>query len=79
MENNVNYKLMRLESSKCAEYMQAMQIYTKSVEYIQKTNTSEIKYWIDNKKKFSPGTLFFFVFKLRHYCIFYADHWQIIS
>lgn len=73
MENNVNYKLMRLESSKCAEYMQAMQIYTKSVEYIQKTNTSEIKYWIDNKKKFSLGTLFFFVLLSNDNVIGYAE------
>ena len=51
MNNNVDYKLMRLTSSKCSEYFEAMKIYTQSVEYIQKTSTNEIKYWIDHFKK----------------------------
>ena len=65
MNNNVDYKLMRLTSSKCSEYFEAMKIYTQSVEYIQKTSTNEIKYWIDHYKKFALGDLF--VFAADHY------------
>lgn len=73
MDNNVNYKLMRLVSAKCPEYFEAMRIYTQSVEYIQKTNTSEIKYWIEHCKKFPLGDLFFFVLLSNDNVIGYAE------
>ena len=73
MNNNVDYKLMRLTSSKCSEYFEAMKIYTQSVEYIQKTSTNEIKYWIDHFKKFALGDLFFFVLLSNDIVIGYAE------
>lgn len=73
MDSNVNYKLMRLTSSKSTEYYAAMRIYTQSVEYIQKTSTNEIKYWIDHYKKFSLGDLFFFVLLSNDTVIGYAE------
>ena len=73
MDGSVVYKLMLLTSSKSQEFIDAMRIYTQSIEHIQKTNTSEIKHWVDHCKKFPLGNLLFFVLLSNDVVIGYAE------
>ena len=70
---SVAYELICFRSSSDKDFIGALKIYQHSIPHEQKTNSSEISYWIDNVKSFSIGKLFFFGLKLNNQIIGYAE------
>ena len=60
MDSKICYNLVKIISSKSDSFFDFLGIYSQVIDYEQKTDTNEIKYWIDNSSKFKKGKLFFF-------------------
>lgn len=77
MEKNADvqlkYKLTHLTDTKTDGYYEALRIYSQNITYDQKTNTSEIAYWINHSKDFSECVPFFFALLLNNQVIGYAE------
>lgn len=73
MANSMNYELIRFKKSSDIGFIEALKIYQQSISHDQKTNSSEIVYWVDNLKKFTYGELFFFGLRLNNLIIGYAE------
>lgn len=69
----INYELLRFRKSTDKDFMDALRIYRSSTPHEQKTNSSEIIYWVDHQNSFGPGELFFFGLKANGVVVGYAE------
>ncbi|MCC8145865.1 MAG: hypothetical protein LIO93_05375, partial [Bacteroidales bacterium] len=69
----MRYELLRFNSSNDQYFYEALKIYQQSIPHEQKTNSSEIVYWVDNLGTFKEGELFFFGLLLNNKIIGYAE------
>ena len=70
---SINYELVRLKDSSDKDFQNALKIYRSSTPHEQKTNSSEIVYWVDNQREFGIGELFFFGLKVNGVVVGYAE------
>ena len=70
---SINYELVRFKDSDDKDFQDALKIYCSSTPHDQKTNSSEIVYWVDNQKKFRIRELFFFGLKANGVVVGYAE------
>ncbi len=77
MENlqslKLNYSLKIFDNSEDKEFLEALNIYIKSVSRSEKTSTNEITWCIDNRNVFDKFVLFFCGLKLNGKIIGYAE------
>ncbi|MDL2290345.1 hypothetical protein LJB95_02960 [Paludibacteraceae bacterium OttesenSCG-928-F17] len=69
----MKYELLKFSSSNDEYFYDALKIYQQSIPHEQKTNSSEIVYWVDNLNTFKEGELFFFGLSLNNKTIGYAE------
>lgn len=70
---SAQYDLIRFKSSSDEGFIEALRIYQQSIPHEQKTNSSEIVYWIDHSSDFKCGELFFFGLRLNGLIVGYAE------
>ena len=70
---SINYELIRFRKSTDLDFQNALKIYRSSTPHEQKTNTSEIVYWVDHLGDFNTGELFFFGLKANNVVVGYAE------
>lgn len=69
----INYELLRFRKSTDKDFLDALRIYCSSTPHEQKTNSSEIIYWVDHQSNFDAGELFFFGLKTNGVVVGYAE------
>lgn len=74
----LNYKLVHLTDTTSVHYHQALKVYSQTISYDQKTNTSEITYWINHIDDFPDCVPLFFALTLNNKVIGYAELAYII-
>ncbi len=70
---SIKYELVRFKSSDDKDFQDSLRIYRSSTPHEQKTNSSEIVYWVDNQREFGIGELFFFGIKANGVVVGYAE------
>ena len=70
---SINYELVRFKDSSDKDFQNALKIYRSSTPHEQKTNSSEIVYWVDHQEEFKIGELFFFGLKANDFVVGYAE------
>ena len=70
---SIKYELVRFKSSNDNDFQESLKIYRSSTPHEQKTNSSEIVYWVDNQREFGIGELFFFGLKVNGVVVGYAE------
>jgi len=73
MDSQVKYELIRFKSSKEPYFYDALKIYSNSIDYEQKTNTSEITYWVNNLNEFKKGEILLFALISNNIVIGFAE------
>lgn len=69
----INYELLRFRKSTDKDFLDALKIYNSSTPHEQKTNSSEIVFWVDHQTGFDAGELFFFGLKANDVVVGYAE------
>lgn len=69
----MNYILLKFESSSDSYFYDVLNIYSRVTPRDERTNSSEITFWVDNQNKFPNGKLFFFGLLLNSKPIGYAE------
>lgn len=69
----INYSLDLFETSTDEKFIEALDVYRRSISRTVKTNTNEIVWTVDNRKQFSQSYPYFFGLELNNNVIGYAE------